>query len=332
LLRSLAGEGRTAFVSSHLMSEMENIADHLIVIGRGRLIADQPLAGFTQRSAGGRVRVRAPEQDQLARLLRETGALTTLGSDGDLTVTGATAAQIGELAARHGIALHELVAEDVAGGGVHDTDPGCGRLPAARTGPGMTATALHAGDHGPLIGDLARTEWTKLCTLRSTGWTLLAAAVAMIGFGGLLSAAYARHLTPGARATLHPAAYSLSGFFLAQLAIGVLGVLIMTGEHATGSIRSSLAAAPQRLAVLTAKAGVFTTSRSTPDSPPDSPPSSSGRRSSPAKASRHTSATRECCGRCSEPRSTWRCLGCCRSGSAHSSAAPPARSRSSSRC
>jgi ABC-type transport system involved in multi-copper enzyme maturation permease subunit len=111
----------------------------------------------------------------------------------------------------------------------------------------------------PLIGDLARSEWIKLRTLRSTWWTLLAAVIAMTGFGGLLSAAYARHLTPAARASLDPASYSLSGFFLAQLAIGVLGVLVMTGEYATGSIRSTLAAAPQRPAVLAAKAGVFAT-------------------------------------------------------------------------
>ena len=110
----------------------------------------------------------------------------------------------------------------------------------------------------PLIGDLAWSEWIKLRTLRSSWWTLLAAVIAMTGFGGLLSAAYARHLTLASRSSLDPASYSLSGFFLAQLAIGVLGVLVMTGEYATGSIHSTLAAAPQRLAVLAAKAGVFT--------------------------------------------------------------------------
>lgn len=128
----------------------------------------------------------------------------------------------------------------------------------------MTAPALRhasrpprAARHRPLAADLAFSEWTKLTTLRSTYWTLLAAAVAMTGFGGLVTAAYARHLTPAARAALDPAAYSESGFFLAQLAIGVLGVLVMTGEYATGSIRSTLAAAPQRVTVLAAKSGVF---------------------------------------------------------------------------
>lgn len=109
-----------------------------------------------------------------------------------------------------------------------------------------------------LLAGIARSEWVKLRTLRSTYWTLLAAIIAMTGFGGLITAAYARHLTPASRAALDPAAYSESGFFLAQLAIGVLGVLAMTGEYATGSIRSTLAAAPQRATVLAAKAGVFT--------------------------------------------------------------------------
>jgi ABC-2 type transport system permease protein len=122
-----------------------------------------------------------------------------------------------------------------------------------------TAGSSRGGRFRPLLGDLAWSEWIKLRTLRSTWWTLLAAAIAMTGFGGLLAAAYARHLTPASRASLDPASYSLSGFFLAQLAIGVLGVLVMTGEYATGSIRSTLAAAPQRLAVLAAKAGAFTT-------------------------------------------------------------------------
>lgn len=123
----------------------------------------------------------------------------------------------------------------------------------------MTGTALPRSRRArPLIVDLAQSEWTKLKTLRSTYWTLAAAAVAMAGFGALLSAAYTRHLAPGARTAFDPASYSLSGFFFAQLAVGVLGVLVMTGEYATGSIRSTVAAAPQRLAVLAAKGGVFT--------------------------------------------------------------------------
>jgi ABC-2 type transport system permease protein len=109
----------------------------------------------------------------------------------------------------------------------------------------------------PIFLDIARSEWVKLHTVRSTYWTLLVMVVSMVGFGALLTAACLRHYAssgPAARAAFDPAAYSLSGFFPAQLAIGVL---IITSEYATGSIRSTFAAAPQRGTVLAAKAAVF---------------------------------------------------------------------------
>src|SRR6266542_376426 len=106
LLRSLAREGRTVFVSSHLMSEMAQTADHVIVIGRGRLIADT--------SVQEQVRVRSPKADRLAALLRAKGATVEMGADGTMVVRGVDAAAVGELAARHGLALHELVAREAS--------------------------------------------------------------------------------------------------------------------------------------------------------------------------------------------------------------------------
>jgi ABC-2 type transport system ATP-binding protein len=114
LLKALAGEGRTVLVSSHLMSEMENTASHLIVIGRGRLIADTSLAELTRQAAAGWVLVRSPRQAELAGLLRAHGAVTGPGSDGSLAVRGATAAQVGDLAAGHGIAVHELMSRQAS--------------------------------------------------------------------------------------------------------------------------------------------------------------------------------------------------------------------------
>ena len=108
LLKSLAGEGRTIFVSSHLMSEMAQTADHLVVIGLGRLIAEQPVADFIAESSGQRVLVRTPSLDALAGALLEAGARVGRGNDGILDVNGISAADIGDLAARLGIALHEL--------------------------------------------------------------------------------------------------------------------------------------------------------------------------------------------------------------------------------
>jgi ABC-2 type transport system ATP-binding protein len=108
LLRSLAGEGRTVLVSSHLMSEMAQTADQVIVIGRGRLVADTPVQELLQRGAAG-VRVRSPQAERLAELLHAERATVELQGDGALVVRGTQAAAVGELAARHGIALHELV-------------------------------------------------------------------------------------------------------------------------------------------------------------------------------------------------------------------------------
>ncbi len=111
LMRSLAAEGRTVFVSSHLMSEMENTADHVIVIGRGRLIADCSMAAFIARSSGQAIRVRTPQPDALARTIAAAGGATaSVGDDNpaELEVSGLTEERIGDIAFAHGIRLHHL--------------------------------------------------------------------------------------------------------------------------------------------------------------------------------------------------------------------------------
>jgi ABC-2 type transport system ATP-binding protein len=106
-LKELAAEGRTIFLSSHLMSEMEETADHVLVISRGRLIADSSIEEFTQRSASSHVRVVSPQAALLMPLLEGSGA-TVSSEDGALTVTGMDAPQIAILAAANGIELYEL--------------------------------------------------------------------------------------------------------------------------------------------------------------------------------------------------------------------------------
>ncbi|MCA1690640.1 MAG: ATP-binding cassette domain-containing protein [Actinobacteria bacterium] len=108
LLKSLASEGRTVFVSSHLMSEMSITADRLVIIGRGRLIAETTVEDFLKGGTGNYVRVRSPRGEELARLLREAGTEVTRQADGALSVTGATSQVVGELAGAHGLTLHEL--------------------------------------------------------------------------------------------------------------------------------------------------------------------------------------------------------------------------------
>jgi ABC-2 type transport system ATP-binding protein len=108
LARFLASEGRTVFLSSHLMSEMAQTADHIIVLGRGRVIADAPVAEIVASASGsGAVRVRSPHADRLAAAVAAENGSVAPDASG-LVVTGIPSERIGELAARDGIVLHEL--------------------------------------------------------------------------------------------------------------------------------------------------------------------------------------------------------------------------------
>jgi ABC-2 type transport system ATP-binding protein len=116
LMKHLAGEGKTVLVSSHLMNEMAVTADHLIVIGRGRLLANAPTEEVIARGSGQSVRVRTPDPEPLTELIAAEGghAVSTTAENGNggqapvLTVTGMPAARVGELAASASIVLHEL--------------------------------------------------------------------------------------------------------------------------------------------------------------------------------------------------------------------------------
>jgi len=108
LVRLLASEGRTVFLSSHLMSEMAVTADHLLVIGRGRIIAAGPVQQVIDSVTGAAVRVRSPRATELVDLVRTDGVTVTSEEAGTLELRGITAESIGEVAAAHGIVLHEL--------------------------------------------------------------------------------------------------------------------------------------------------------------------------------------------------------------------------------
>jgi len=109
-LRSLAAEGRTIFISSHVLAEVEQIVDEVVIIHRGKFVVQATTAELVARAAGG-IRARSPQADRLRAALEEAG-VKVASSEGDLlTLADATTAQVGEIAAAKGIVLHELVAE-----------------------------------------------------------------------------------------------------------------------------------------------------------------------------------------------------------------------------
>ena len=154
LMKFLASEGRTILVSSHLMNEMAVTADHLIVIGRGRLIADSATADVIARSSEQSVRVRTPDAARLTSLIEAEGGKVSPvppaaepGAAADtapaLTVTGLAAARIGELAASSSVVLHEL-------------SPQLASLEEAFME--LTAGSLEFGQHGPAGGGPAAAD------------------------------------------------------------------------------------------------------------------------------------------------------------------------------
>ncbi len=108
LMKRLAAEGRTVLVSSHLMNEMAVTADHLIVIGRGRLVADCSTQEFIERSTDQSVLVRSPDAERLAEIIALQGAKIIANGPGEFRVANMEAPRIGELAAGEGVVLHEL--------------------------------------------------------------------------------------------------------------------------------------------------------------------------------------------------------------------------------
>ncbi|WP_405978567.1 ABC transporter ATP-binding protein [Streptomyces sp. NBC_00158] len=109
LMKGLASEGRTIFVSSHLMSEMALTADHLIVIGQGKLLADMSMSDFIRQNSRSYVRLRSPQQERLKDVLHEAGInAVSVPATGTLEIDGVEPERLGELAAQHQIVLHEL--------------------------------------------------------------------------------------------------------------------------------------------------------------------------------------------------------------------------------
>jgi ABC-2 type transport system ATP-binding protein len=142
-MKQLAADGRTVLVSSHLMNEMAVTADHLIVIGQGRLLADCPTAEFIDRNSKPQVLVKSPDTAQLTELVTSEGAQVIRNGTDVLTVTGMPAPRIAELAARARVLVYELTPQ---------------RASLEKAFLEMTAGSLEFGDHGSSTNDGATTN------------------------------------------------------------------------------------------------------------------------------------------------------------------------------
>ncbi len=261
LLKSLAAEGRTVLVSSHLMSEMAQTATQLIVLGRGKLISQGSVEDFVDHATTAGVLVRTPETVRLGQLLAAPG-ITVINDGTDLLrVSGTTAEQIGGAALAGSPAhLRTHPHPRFAGRGLHASHQGQHRVPrrsdamsavmgirpVSRKGAPVSATVA-----GPVTQvRVVRAEWTKLRALRSTRWCGLSAVVLIVvPDPAIAGSGTAYHVSVGNSAA-NGVSVALLGVLFAQLVIGVVGVLAFSGEYGTGMIRATLAVVPSRLPVL----------------------------------------------------------------------------------
>ncbi len=202
-LRGLAAEGRTVFVSSHLISEMSLTADRLVVIGRGRLIAETSVADFVARSGRGAVKLVTPDVAAFTSALTAAGAKVGDGDGGSLTVEGLTAPQIGDLAARDGLRVHELapIAASLEDAFMELTQDEVEYRPstmagaaAGREGVTEMTQAIQTAPPGHYrLKHVVRSEVVKIVTLRSTAITLGLTVVAGLLVTGLVTNAALHH-------------------------------------------------------------------------------------------------------------------------------------------
>ena len=274
LVRNLAAEGRTIFLSRHLMSEMALTADHLIVLGRGRIIADAPVADIIARRHRSRVHVRSPHASQLADLLAGPDITVTRVETGLLEVTGLDAsAQSATSPPGTASSIHELTPQHaLARGGLHGPHRGRRRIPYGGTPMTTTTTTPTASRPAPRtpttslsFGGVLRSEWIKLRSLRSTVWSYASVVAIVLGLALVLALTTVSGVDGAPDTVGGPAEAQVGllvqsstfGVFLAQLVVAVLGVLVISGEYGTGMSRSTFTAVPKRLPVLAAKAAVL---------------------------------------------------------------------------
>ena len=253
LARRLAAEGRTVFVSSHLMSEMALTADHLVVIGRGRVLADCSMADFIADHAASYVRVRSPQRGAVAEVLRRQGLDVAAHEDGELRVQGLDAAAIGELVGEERpVPARADPRALLPRGRLHDLDRrqrGVPRRHSRRDRPmTMTPTSRTVDlDPNRNVPGIRKPGFADTRPGR-VDQVLDRAVDAVVGGhavrhgrrphrpGVLGRRRGARQRGPARR----PAAFVTWGLMLAQIAAVVLGAMVVTSEYGTGMIRATL--------------------------------------------------------------------------------------------
>ena len=337
LLKGLADEGRTVFVSSHLMSEMAMTAEHFVIIGGGRLIADVPAAELEAMAAVDSVIVRSPDSARLpARSSIGAGGTVDVeaGATDRFSVTGlARPSASAPSPPADGLVLHELTPQQASLEEIFmDLTRDSVEYHAVAPPPRKGLRDRHGHDHrhhldadrrprpggprprepssarpapgSPTGGSSAASGSSSAPSApppSGSAWRPLAAVLLGVMFSSIAgSGGTTGGAGPGpAMTSSDPVALSLSGFHLTQLIVGVLGVLVVTAEYSTGMIRTTFAAVTRRLSVLEAKVVVFggVTLARAWRSSPSSP-SSSARPPTPARASPPPSPTPTCSGRC----------------------------------
>ena len=271
LMRQLAREGRAVLLSSHLMPEMAVTADHLLIIGEGRLLADSSMAAFQRDHEHEEVRFRAVDDGELRRRIVAAGGAVQPGGDGSWTVSGLDAAAVGALAHSAGVQLRELtpVRRSLEDAFMELTAP---RGPAADSSASSSrsfeAVALPMpSGRAPITAaaaapparfrDVLASELGKFAGVR-TGPVIVAATVAgNAGAAALFANAMAARypdLGDDEQRAFDPTYTVLRGRSLVQVTLGIVGALALTSEFSSGTIGPSLAAVPDRGELFAAKA------------------------------------------------------------------------------
>ena len=260
-LRELAAEGRAVLVSSHLMGELEGIADELVVIGRGRLIAQTSVSELLASRSDGRVHVRTPQLTEVMAALAGAGAIvTSTGSDALLVRASSRSASPSSCPSTGCVST-----SSTASGPPSRTPSSTSRATRSSTSPSIRggraqSTAAFAEVVARAGAPQAlRSEWVKFRTVRSTFWSLLLLAGVSILFTSVLTGGSSTEGgSPGNRGDNDIVLESLAGIWFGQIAAAVLAVLAITSEYSTRMIRTTFAANPRRRTVLATKAVVVT--------------------------------------------------------------------------